>query len=109
MPMIWSSFNNAPRRVQAGGWARQVTSKDFAISETISGVNMRLDASGMGEMHWHQQAEWAFASNGTTRITILDDLGHPHFLRRLGPDGTDFILAFDEEAASEDNTVLITD
>ena len=23
MPQIWASFNNAPRRIQDGGWARQ--------------------------------------------------------------------------------------
>ena len=44
LPQYWASFNNAPRRIQNGGWARQVTQDDFAISETISGVNMRLDA-----------------------------------------------------------------
>ena len=127
MPMIWSSFNNAHRRIQAGGWARQVTSADFAISKTIAGVNMRLDAGGIREMHWHQQAEWAFVTNGTTRITILDEHGKPqvadvgvnglwyfppglpHSLQGLGPDGTEFILAFDDGSASEDNTLLITD
>jgi oxalate decarboxylase len=41
MPQIWASFNNAPRRIQDGGWARQVTQADFPISKTISGVNMR--------------------------------------------------------------------
>ena len=46
MPMDWASFNNAPKRVQNGGWARQVTQKDFAISDTITGVNMRLDGRG---------------------------------------------------------------
>jgi oxalate decarboxylase len=25
MPMDWASFNNAPKRVQNGGWAHQVT------------------------------------------------------------------------------------
>ncbi len=30
MPMDWASFNNAPKRVQNGGWARQVTQADFA-------------------------------------------------------------------------------
>jgi oxalate decarboxylase len=29
MPMDWASFNNAPKRVQNGGWARQVTQADF--------------------------------------------------------------------------------
>ncbi len=127
MPMIWASFNNAHRRIQSGGWARQVTVDDFAISKSIAGVNMRLDAGGIREMHWHQQAEWGFVSNGTTRITVLDDLGHPqvadvgpgglwyfpaglpHSLQGLGPDGTEFILAFDEGSSSEDNTLLISD
>src|SRR3982074_3950213 len=40
MPMDWASFNNAPKRVQNGGWAAGATQKDFAISYTISGVNM---------------------------------------------------------------------
>jgi len=26
----WASFNNSPRRIQNGGWARQVTQADFA-------------------------------------------------------------------------------
>ena len=42
MPMFWASFNNAPKRVQNGGWGRQVTQFDFQVAETISGVNMRL-------------------------------------------------------------------
>jgi oxalate decarboxylase len=72
MPMLWSTFNNAPRRIQNGGWARQVTQADFAISETISGVNMRLTAGGIREMHWHLAAEWAFMTYGTCRVTVLD-------------------------------------
>ena len=64
MPMFWASFNNTPKRIQNGGWARQVTQADFAISETISGVNMRLTAGGIRELHWHLAAEWGFMSNG---------------------------------------------
>ena len=47
LPLFWASFNEAPRRIQDGGWARQVTQSDFAISESISGVNMRLAAGGI--------------------------------------------------------------
>jgi hypothetical protein len=36
--MTWASFNNAPRRIQNGGWAREVTQSTFPISDTISGV-----------------------------------------------------------------------
>jgi oxalate decarboxylase len=42
MPQFWASFNLAPKRIQNGGWARQITQDDFSISPTISGVNMRL-------------------------------------------------------------------
>jgi len=60
MPLSWASFNNAPRRIQNGGWARQVTQDSFAVADTISGVNMRLTSGGIREMHWHQFAEWAY-------------------------------------------------
>ena len=127
MKMIWASFNNAHRRIQAGGWARQVTQGDFAISDTISGVNMRLSAGGVRELHWHQQAEWAIVTDGKCRITVLDwegrpyvrdvgvnDLwyfpaGLPHSLQGLGPSGTEFTIAFDAGNASEFNTLLLTD
>jgi oxalate decarboxylase len=42
MPQFWTSFNLAPKRIQNGGWARQITEDDFKISTTIAGVNMRL-------------------------------------------------------------------
>ena len=127
LPQFWASFNNAPRRIQAGGWARQVTQPDFQISESISGVNMRLDAGGIRELHWHLAAEWAYMSYGNCRITVLDpqgcsyvadvkagDLwyfpaGYPHSLQGLGPDGCEFILCFDDGKASEFNTLLVTD
>src|ERR1700690_769118 len=64
MPMDWASFNNAPKRVQNGGWARQVTQKYFAISDTITGVNMRLTAGGIRELHWHQAPERGIMTYG---------------------------------------------
>ncbi len=127
MPQIWSSFNNAPRRIQNGGWARQVTQSDFAISDTIAGVNMRLAAGGIRELHWHQAAEWAFMTYGSCRVTVLDPLGrpyvadvkegdiwyfpagYPHSLQGLGPDGCEFVICFDNGEASEFNTLLVTD
>ena len=36
MPLSWASFNNAPRRIQNGGWARQVTQTPSRLAETIS-------------------------------------------------------------------------
>src|SRR6201997_177771 len=127
MPQYWSSFNLAPKRIQNGGWARQITADDFAISTTISGVNMRLGPGAIRELHWHQQAEWAVMTYGNCRVTILDldgrpqvadvkegDLwyfpaGFPHSLQGLGPDGCEFVLAFDNGYSSEFNTLLPTD
>ncbi|MDE2516178.1 MAG: cupin domain-containing protein [Rhodospirillales bacterium] len=127
MPQFWASFNLAPKRIQDGGWARELTQSDFAISETISGVNMRLGTGAIREMHWHQQAEWAVVTYGHCRITILDQLGRaqvadvsagdlwyfppglPHSLQGLGPDGSEFVLAFDNGHSSEFNTLLVTD
>jgi oxalate decarboxylase len=50
MPQFWASFNLAPKRIQNGGWARQVTQDDFKISTTIAGV-MRLGPGGVRELH----------------------------------------------------------
>jgi oxalate decarboxylase len=125
--MFWASFNNAPRRIQDGGWARQVTQADFGISESISGVNMRLAAGGIRELHWHLAAEWGYMSYGNCRVTVFDEKGQayvadvkegdlwyfpaglPHSLQGLGPDGCEFILCFDDGKATEFNTLLLSD
>ena len=127
LPLFWASFNNAPRRIQDGGWARQVTQADFQISDAISGVNMRLNAGGVRELHWHQAAEWGFVTYGNCRVTTIDPqgrayvadttegdlwyfpVGYPHSLQGLGPDGCEFLLAFDNGKQSEFNTLLVTD
>jgi oxalate decarboxylase len=124
---VWSSFNTSPRRIQDGGWAREVTQRSFPISTTIAGVNMRLTAGGIRELHWHQAAEWAYMTYGNCRVTVLDPLGrpyvadvkegdlwyfpagYPHSLQGLGPDGCEFVICFDNGAASEFNTLLVTD
>ena len=127
LSLFWASFNNAPRRIQNGGWARQVTQHDFQISDEIAGVNMRLTRGGIRELHWHQAAEWAYVTYGTCRITTIDQSGRvnvedvqegglwyfpaglPHSLQGVGDDGCEFILAFDNGRQSEFNTLLVTD
>jgi oxalate decarboxylase len=127
LSQFWASFNNAHKRIQNGGWARQVTQADFAISDTFSGVNMRLAAGGIRELHWHLAAEWAIMTYGHCRVTVLDQKGRPyvqdvkegdlwyfpagfpHSLQGLGPDGCEFVIAFDDGNASEFNTLLVTD
>ena len=54
------------------GWARELTSEDFAVSEEIAGVNMHLAPGGIRELHWHQTAEWAVMTRGKCRITTID-------------------------------------
>ncbi len=126
-PEFWNSFSIAHRRVQPGGWTRQVTVEDFPISKDIAGVNMRLTAGGIRELHWHEAAEWAIMLSGKARITARDlegrgfvkdvakdDLwffppGVPHSIQGLEPEGCEFLLVFDNGNFSEGNTTLITD
>jgi oxalate decarboxylase len=124
---FWSSFSTAHRRIQPGGWSRQVTVEDFPISKDIAGVNMRLTAGGIRELHWHNAAEWALMLTGRARITAIDNEGRsfvkdagvndlwffptgiPHSIQGLGPDGCEFVLVFDDGKFSEGNTTLISD
>lgn len=127
LPLFWASFNNAPRRVENGGWAREVTQADFPIATTIAGVDMRLTRGGIREMHWHQSAEWGFVTAGAVRITTIDITGRanvedvgtggiwyfpaglPHSLQGIGEDGAQFVLCFDDGTASEYSTLLLTE
>src|SRR5258708_5353891 len=69
VPSFWNSFSVQHRRVQPGGWSRQVTVEDFPISKDIAGVNMRLTAGAIRELHWHSAAQSALMLTGTARIT----------------------------------------
>ncbi|QRG08456.1 cupin domain-containing protein [Xanthobacter dioxanivorans] len=127
MPMLWSSFNIMPKRVQAGGWARQVTATEFPAATSVSAVNMRLGPGGVRELHWHLAGEWGLMTNGRCRVTLLDQQGRayvqdvgpgdlwffpagcPHSLQGLGEDGCEFLIVFDNAFQSEFNTLLVTD
>ena len=127
VPNFWHSFSLAHRRVEQGGWARQVNEVDFPISKSIASVNMRLDAGGVRELHWHDAAEWSLMLTGAARLTAIDyegrpfvkdvkagDLwyfpaGLPHSIQGLGPDGCEFLLVFDQGKFSEEGTTLLTD
>jgi oxalate decarboxylase len=127
LPNLRFSFSDAHVRQERGGWARQVTARELGISKNIAGVNMRLNAGGVRELHWHKAAEWAFMLYGSARITAIDadgrnfvddvgvgDLwyfasGIPHSIQGLNPDGAEFLLVFDDGDFDEDNTFLITD
>ena len=123
VPPFKYPFSYSHRRTHEGGWARQVTIQDLPVSTTLAGVNMRLTAGGIRELHWHTAAEWALMLYGNARITALDaegkgfvsdvkqgDLwnfpsGIPHSIQGLGPDGCEFLLVFDEGNFSEYDTI----
>ena len=110
-------FSFANKRTYQGGWSREVTVRELPVSKTLAGVNMRLTAGGVRELHWHTSAEWAIMLYGSARITAIDEDGKsfvadvnkndlwffpsgiPHSIQGLNPDG-DF---------SESETVLLSD
>jgi oxalate decarboxylase len=120
-------FSFGHKRLHEGGWSREVTSRELAVSKTLAGVDMRLTAGGVRELHWHTAAEWAFMLYGTARITCIDADGKsfvtdvkenelwyfppgiPHSIQGLGPDGCEFLLVFDDGNFSEYETVLLSD
>jgi oxalate decarboxylase len=127
LPNLRFSFSDAHMRLESGGWTRQVTQRELGISKDIAGVNMRLNAGGIRELHWHKAGEWAYMLYGTARITAIDPQGRqfvddvgvgdlwyfpsgvPHSIQGLNPDGCEFLLVFDDGDFDEDNTFLLSD
>jgi len=124
---IWYSFDLAHRRIQDGGWTRQVTARELPSSQDLAGVNMRLTAGSYRELHWHAANEWAYMLYGNARVTVFNpqdstifigdvsdgDLwffptGYPHSIQGLGPDGCEFLLVFDQGMFSEYTTSLLS-
>ncbi|KAG8761900.1 hypothetical protein FRC11_012460, partial [Ceratobasidium sp. 423] len=99
----------------------------------MAGVNMRLDAGGIREMHWHLTAEacfWGYVMDGSCRVNVVDPLGRNYLADvvcatinptlRLDIDppisglndtaqGCEFLLVLDDGTFSEDSTFLLTD
>ena len=115
------------KKVSEAGWARQVTIRDLQMAKDLAGVNMRLQANGCRELHWHESAEWAYMLAGKARVTCIDyegkafvddvgpgDLwyfpsGIPHSIQGHEPDGCEFLLVFDDGKFSEYETFLISE
>jgi len=120
-------FSFSHKRIEGGGWTRQVTVRDFPLSKKMAGVQMRLVKGGVRELHWHVGAEWAFMIYGSARITAVDQKGRafvddvnegdlwifpggiPHSIQGLGPDGAMFLLVFNDGNFNEFETFLLTD
>jgi oxalate decarboxylase len=123
---IWYSFDLVHRRIQPGGWTSQVTTKEFPSSKDIAGVTMALTAGSYRELHWHSANEWAYMLSGNARVTVFEPNGkifigdvsegdlwffpsaHPHSIQGLGPNGCEFLLAFDQGDFTEYNTFLLS-
>jgi oxalate decarboxylase len=109
--------------VTDGRSARQATIKELPVSKGLAGVSMRLNPSGICELHWHAiAAECAFVIKGRVRTTVIGPDGtsefndfdpgdvwyfpreHGHMLQGLGPGGTHFALIFDDISFSEFGT-----
>ena len=58
------SFALSQKRMQERGGSREVTVRELAVSKAIAGVETRLTAGGVRELHWHTAAEWAFMLYG---------------------------------------------
>jgi oxalate decarboxylase len=129
MPNLRFSFADAHMRLETGGWTREVTQRELPIATTLSGVNMRLNPgnpSGVREMHWHKESEWAYMLSGRARITAVDQDGRnfvddvgagdlwffpagiPHSIQAHEV-GCEFLLVFDDGSFSENATFLLTD
>jgi oxalate decarboxylase len=124
---IWYSFDLTPKRVEAGGWTHQVTSREIPHSRDLAGVNMRLTAGSFRELHWHLANEWAIMLIGKARVSVMqpdgkmfiDDVGpgdlwffpagYPHSIQGLEGDGCEFLLVFDQGDFSEDDTFLLSE
>ncbi|KAI1784346.1 oxalate decarboxylase [Ganoderma leucocontextum] len=87
-------FSLSKMQLQTGGWVRQQNIQQMPIATAMAGVNMRLEAGAIRELHWHQTAEasmfsfyvaymvmltpclqWAYVLNGSTQITSVDQNG----------------------------------
>jgi oxalate decarboxylase len=124
---LWYSFDLVKKRVQEGGWTHEVTQRELPSSKDLAGVNMRLTAGSYRELHWHTADEWAYVLYGNARVTVMnpdgtmfiDDVsegdlwifpaGFPHSIQGLDPDGTEFLLVFNQGLFSEDGTFLLSE
>ncbi|WP_428488228.1 oxalate decarboxylase family bicupin [Rhodopila sp.] len=127
IPNLKFSFADSHNRLEPGGWARQVTERELPVATTLAGVDMRLKAGAVRELHWHKEGEWSYMLYGSARITAVDEegrqfvddvqqgdlwffpAGYPHSIQGLEPDGCEFLLVFDSGGFSEDSTFLISD
>ncbi|EKM56990.1 uncharacterized protein PHACADRAFT_92227 [Phanerochaete carnosa HHB-10118-sp] len=118
-------FSMSHNRLQTGGWARQQNVGQLPAATELAGVDMRLEAGAIRELHWHTASEWAYVTQGSVQVSAVNQLGQnfnkgdlwffpagvPHTLQATNAteDGAEFLLVFDNGTFDEDGTFLITD
>ncbi|KAJ3556745.1 hypothetical protein NM688_g1854 [Phlebia brevispora] len=122
-------FTLSHNRLQTGGWARQQNQDDLPAATAMAGVNMRLEAGAIRELHWHSTAEWAYVLKGSVQISAINSNGQNYvatvnegdlwyFPAGVGhslqatdalPEGAEFILVLDSGAFDEDATFSLSD
>src|SRR5258708_33952247 len=56
-------FSFANKRTYEGGWSREATVRELAVSQPLADVNMRLTDGGARVRHWHPAHELALVRN----------------------------------------------
>ncbi len=65
-----------PHSQFAGGEERRVSSLEFPISTTMTGVVLDLKPGGLRELHWHPNAdEWQYYVSGKAKMTVFGSNG----------------------------------
>ena len=127
LPNLRFAYADTHRRLEAGGWTREITTRELPISTSMAGVNMRLNAGGGagaalaqgGRVGLHAQGQRPH-HRGRRAGPLLHrrrgegDLwyfppGIPHSIQGLQSDGCEFLLVFDNGSFSEDSTFMLTD
>src|ERR1700723_3990306 len=57
-------FGLSHKRMQEGGWSREVTVRELPVSKSMAGVDMRLTAGGALELDMITASEWAVIPYG---------------------------------------------
>jgi len=103
-----------------GGEERIVSSKEFPIQKTLTGVIQDLRPGALRELHWHPNAdEWQYYVSGRARVTIFGahgrvgteefepgqiafiKQGFGHYVEQIGNEPTRILILFNSPVYEE--------
>lgn len=106
--------------VFSGGEERIVSSKEFPIQKTLTGVIQDLKPGALRELHWHPNAdEWQYYVSGRSRVTVFGahgrvaseefrpgqiafiKQGFGHCMEQLGDEATRILILFNSPVYEE--------